>query len=369
MSTSSSRITASDHGAKLVLGGALMLAYTVLLLVVRLHSRWPWNSSLRREDFLLLGATVASIGYTAAICISINHGLGQHIDLIAISEQQKIKTALLVSCVFFFVAEGLAIVSYGMFIQSLAADRTHRLASTLGHGCATVWSLAGAIAALVATAERIPPSVSQQDYLEAQWTTPLTHEQKVTWITLGCIEAILLVLWFLLSSRMVWTAQMHWWRKLKASMWFSLGLILVGFITARLYYTPNQLFSSDFTFNALDLFVLLTIEMHLMIMNAAYPNLLAFLSKTGTGFMNTAQTGTTSGSHNANGRSESSRHHVKLRNDATSHATVVANRAQDATSVKSFNSQQIMISKSVMVRDDAGGGDRNESSSYRGTKD
>ncbi len=106
-----------------------------------------------------------------------------------------------------------------------------------------------------------------------------------------------------------------------------------------------------------------------MIMNAAYPNLLAFLSKTGTGFMNTAQTGTTSGSHNANGRSESSRHHVKLRNDATSHATVVANRAQDATSVKSFNSQQIMISKSVMVRDDAGEGDRNESSSYRGTKD
>ncbi|KAK1816361.1 hypothetical protein LTR12_009252 [Friedmanniomyces endolithicus] len=144
---------------------------------------------------------------------------------------------------------------------------------------------------------------------------------------------------------------------------------LVGFITARLYYTPNQLFSSDFTFNALDLFVLLTIEMHLMIMNAAYPNLLAFLSKTSTGFMNTAQTGTTSGSHNANGRSESSRHHVKLRNDATSHATVVANRAQDATSVKSFNSQQIMISKSVMVRDDAGEGDRNESSSYRGTKD
>ncbi|KAK0863263.1 hypothetical protein LTS02_006644 [Friedmanniomyces endolithicus] len=204
-------------------------------------------------------AHVASIGYTAAICISINHGLGQHIDQIAISEQQKIKTALLVSCVFFFVTEGLAIVSYGMFIQSLAADRTHRLASTLGHGCATAWSLAGAIAALVATAERIPLS-------------------KVTWITLGCIEAILLVLWFLLSSRMVWTAQMHWWRKLKASMWFSLGLILVGFITARLYYTPNQLFSSDFTFNALDLFVLLTIEMHLMIMNAAYPNLLAFLS-------------------------------------------------------------------------------------------
>ncbi len=45
-----------------------MLAYTVLLLVVRLHSRWPWNSSLRREDFLLLGATVA----TAVVLLSIS---------------------------------------------------------------------------------------------------------------------------------------------------------------------------------------------------------------------------------------------------------------------------------------------------------
>jgi len=63
MSSSSSRITASDHGAKLVLAVALMLAYTVLLLVVRLHSRWPWKSSLKREDFLLLGATVGTTDF------------------------------------------------------------------------------------------------------------------------------------------------------------------------------------------------------------------------------------------------------------------------------------------------------------------
>jgi len=144
---------------------------------------------------------------------------------------------------------------------------------------------------------------------------------------------------------------------------------LVGFITARLYYTPDHLLSSDFTFNALDLFILLTVKMHLMIMNAAYPNLLAFLSKTSTGFMNTAQTGSTSGSHNIQGRTESSRHHVKLRNDATSHTTVVANRTQDDTSVKSFNSQQIMIPKSVMVRHDAGEGEGSESGFYRESQD
>ncbi|KAK0247096.1 hypothetical protein LTS09_017765 [Friedmanniomyces endolithicus] len=149
---------------------------------------------------------------------------------------------------------------------------------------------------------------------------------------------------------------MHWCRKLKASLWFSLAIILVGFIMARLYYTPAHLFAADFTFTALDIFALLTIEMHLTIMNAAYPNLLAFLSKTSTGFMNTAQAGNTTGSHNAygDGRTESSRHHhhVKLRTDATCHSSVVAGGAHDAASVKSFNSQQIMISKSVIVRDD-----------------
>ncbi|KAK0828579.1 hypothetical protein LTR73_004888 [Friedmanniomyces endolithicus] len=295
----------------------------------------------------------ASVGNTAAICVSINHGLGQHIDQIALDEQHKIQTALLVSCVFFFLVEGLAVVSYGMFIQSLAADRTHRLASTVGHGIAAAWGLAGVIVASVAAAE----------------SAPLSKVTRVTQLTLGCIEVILLVSWFLLSSRMVWTAQVHWWRKLKASMWFGLGLILVGFIAARLYYTPKRLFSSDFTFNALDLFILLTVEMHLIIMNAAYPNLLAFLSKTSTGFMNTAQTGSTSGSHNIQGRTESSRHHVKVRNDATSHTTVVANRTQDATSVESFNSQQIMIPKSVMVRHDAGEGEGNESGFYRESQD
>ncbi|KAK0301889.1 hypothetical protein LTR01_009094 [Friedmanniomyces endolithicus] len=368
MSSSSSRITASDHGAKLVLAVALMLAYTVLLLVVRLHSRWPWKSSLKREDFLLLGATVASIGYTAAICISINHGLGQHIEQITLGKQQKIKRALLVSCVFFFLTEGLAIVSYGMFIQSLATDRPHRVASMMGHGFAAAWGLAGVIAALIATAVTTPLRVSLAARLKFHKSASLTHNQKATWISLGCIQAIILILWFLLSSRMIWSVQMHWWRKLKASMWFSLAIILVGFIIARLYYTPDHLFASDFTYNALDIFILLTVEMHLIIMNAAYPNLLAFLSKTSTGFMNTAQTGTTSGFHNAYGRTGSSRHHVKLRNDATSHASVVANRAQDATSVMSFNSQQIMISKSVMIRDDAGDGDGIELGVYRGAE-
>ncbi|TKA35359.1 hypothetical protein B0A54_13438 [Friedmanniomyces endolithicus] len=198
--------------------------------------------------------SVASVGNTAAICVSINHGLGQHIDQIALDEQHKIQTV---------------------------------------------------------------------DFS----------------------------------------------RHSTASMWFGLGLILVGFIAARLYYTPKRLFSSDFTFNALDLFILLTVEMHLIIMNAAYPNLLAFLSKTSTGFMNTAQTGSTSGSHNIQGRTESSCHHVKVRNDATSHTTIVANRTQDATSVESFNSQQIMIPKSVMVRHDAGEGEGNESGFYRESQD
>ncbi|KAK5743953.1 hypothetical protein LTR17_002291 [Elasticomyces elasticus] len=150
---------------------------------------------------------------------------------------------------------------------------------------------------------------------------------------------------------MIWTTQMQWWRKLNASLWFSLAIILDGFIIARLSYTPEHLFWLDFTFDAITFFIILTVELHIVIMNAAYPNLLSFLSKTSTGFMNTVPTVSTSGSHNANSQFQ----RIKLRNDPTSRISAMAKREEDGISMKSFNSQQIMISKSVTITDEQDG--------------
>lgn len=57
-----SRINANDHGGKLVLAVALMLAYTIIVYATRLQIKWPWKAgTFKSEDFLLLGAIVSDL--------------------------------------------------------------------------------------------------------------------------------------------------------------------------------------------------------------------------------------------------------------------------------------------------------------------
>ena len=167
---------------------------------------------------------------------------------------------------------------------------------------------------------------------------------------------------------MIWTLQLTIGRKLTTTLWFSVVLwyvhielsigqwltvtSLVAVILARLTYTPVDLFRPNFTFNTLDFFILLTIDMHLAIINAAYPNLLVFVSKTSTGFVNTApgisslnQSSTRSGNRNASSNQPA----LKLRNDEQSQTRTVARGNLDNISLESFDSQAIMVSKSVTV--------------------
>jgi hypothetical protein len=66
MSTSS-RITADDHGGKIILTAALMLAYTIVLAATNLPTKWSGNVKLAIEDYLLLAAIVRASHYTRKI--------------------------------------------------------------------------------------------------------------------------------------------------------------------------------------------------------------------------------------------------------------------------------------------------------------
>ena len=58
--SNTSRINADDHGGKLVLALALMLAYTIIVYATRLQIKWPWRAgTFKREDYFLLGAIVS----------------------------------------------------------------------------------------------------------------------------------------------------------------------------------------------------------------------------------------------------------------------------------------------------------------------
>lgn len=126
-------------------------------------------------------------------------------------------------------------------------------------------------------------------------------------------------------------------------------------IILRLVYTPTDLFRRDYTFNTIEFFIFLTVEMHLCIMNAAYPNLLVFVNKASTGFLNTAPR-QNSVTHSGSGSSKRWRNEsiaansLKLRDDPVAHLTNTAygGNSKDIM-MASHGSQSIMVQKSVTV--------------------
>lgn len=123
-------------------------------------------------------------------------------------------------------------------------------------------------------------------------------------------------------------------------------------IFARLATMPAHLFQADFPFNEFDFAIFLTIEMHLCVTNAAYRKLLSFLRKASTGFMST-----TPGIVGSRGTRSATDHHsaggppLRLRRDVQHRRTASVYRDKDGISLESFNSQTIIISRSVTVVD------------------
>ncbi|KAK3718634.1 hypothetical protein LTR37_004851, partial [Vermiconidia calcicola] len=206
MSPTFSRINSFDHGARLVLGAALMLIYTSISIGIRFLGRWPKDlRSFYPEDAALIAAAVTSVGYTASICIAVLHDFGQHENQISPSDVSSLQKALLTSFLLFFLTKGLANVSYSLFLQSLSINRERRIAVKAVYGVVAVLSLAGVIASAVAIAMKEPIS-------------------RITWIVIAAIEALALVILFLLNVRMMQIAQMSVRLKLTTTLWFSFVL-------------------------------------------------------------------------------------------------------------------------------------------------
>ena len=100
---------------------------------------------------------------------------------------------------------------------------------------------------------------------------------------------------------------------------------------------------------------MLVIDMHLALINAAYPNLLSFVSQTSTGFMNTAPGAfATAERSRTSGNREGSIGRLALRSNKDSRnrttATARVHGAEgDGISLDSFGSRAIIIHQSVTV--------------------
>jgi len=49
------------HGPAIIVAAGIMFGTTVIALTMRLHQRWPWTKLMRREDVMLVIATVSAL--------------------------------------------------------------------------------------------------------------------------------------------------------------------------------------------------------------------------------------------------------------------------------------------------------------------
>ncbi|KXT06650.1 hypothetical protein AC578_8505 [Pseudocercospora eumusae] len=256
------RITADDQGAKVILAAALMLAYSTISVANRLQTRWPWRQLYRREDSMLLLAWISSIAYTASVALAVQEGFGLKDNLVPEDNDYRINILLSVSFVLFFVTKGLGTASYSMFLENLAEeDLIHCIVVKAGHILSVAWI--------------VPAIVTTAIYATRQ-------ASKAAWIVFGAAHAIVLAVLFGSTTRMITAARLSCYRKCRAVLWFGLAPCLVGVIIIRLAHTPHGIFVPGFTQSAIQLIILMIIEMHFNLINAAYPNLLVFIDKTST---------------------------------------------------------------------------------------
>ncbi|KXT14408.1 hypothetical protein AC579_8364 [Pseudocercospora musae] len=256
------RITADDQGAKVILAAALMLAYSTISVAIRLQTRWPWRQLYRQEDTMLMLAWISSIAYTASVALAVQEGFGLKDNLVPEGNDYRINILLSVSFVLFFVTKGLGTASYSMFLESLTEeDSIHRTVVKAGHVLSVVWI--------------VPAIVTTAIYAARE-------DSKAAWIVFGATHAIVLAVLFGSTTRMITAARLSWHRKCRAVLWFGLAPCLVGVIIVRLAHTPHDVFVPGFTQSAIQLIIIMVIEMHFNLINAAYPNLLVFIDKTST---------------------------------------------------------------------------------------
>ena len=129
------RITKDEKGGKIVLAAGLMLAYTIISVIIRLHTKWPWTKLFRREDGVLLVATAVSVCHTTVLALAVSSGFGSRetIQNAQATHASSIERMLSVSFVLFFLIEGIGTISYGLFLSSLAEENSpHRKAMKIG---------------------------------------------------------------------------------------------------------------------------------------------------------------------------------------------------------------------------------------------
>ncbi|KAF6822258.1 integral membrane protein [Colletotrichum plurivorum] len=212
------------------------IIFIVVVMGIRLYARLGITKSFGADDVVMVAGTIATIGMSICVIISVTHGLGLIMADIPPLSWKPMLLSFWVSRVFYAVA--LMTVKIGLLLFYLRLDHRPRMrwavyglmALVIGMGIAHI---------IISIIECMPPSVfwtsAGNFQIFSQHCMPPATQQAF-WDAAGVIVVITDVCLWLCPMPMIWTLQLPTRQKIAVSAVFALGVVSVAAACTRFYY-------------------------------------------------------------------------------------------------------------------------------------
>lgn len=88
-------INDGDHGPRVLLVGAVLLAATILMVVIAGYNRWHAKTLFRLDSVLLLLGAMLNIVFFALSALMVHNGYGKHVEDLPSGQLEAIQKARL----------------------------------------------------------------------------------------------------------------------------------------------------------------------------------------------------------------------------------------------------------------------------------
>ncbi|KAM0723745.1 hypothetical protein Q7P37_000735 [Cladosporium fusiforme] len=278
-------INPDDHGAKVILCGALLISPVIMMSAIGIYNRIRAKTLLQVDSVLSLLGTILALVTYATFVHAKNLGFGRHTSVFDDSQLDAIRNTILSAIIMFFISQAFTTSAYNVMTKKTARSQRFIRNIEAFSGVIAVWALANAIVIAVSLAQEASPPVRMRPSLQFRSRSARLTESKYVFFIVSavasmCITAVQLAAFMWI----VWNTSARMPVKIRWSL--SLGLFvpaLTASIIMRLIITPTNLFTGDWTFTLVPTTLLFLIELFLSVMNLLAPSLPIFFDQTSTG--------------------------------------------------------------------------------------
>ncbi|KAF1851504.1 uncharacterized protein K460DRAFT_401525 [Cucurbitaria berberidis CBS 394.84] len=236
-------ITAQNHGTILVMVAWFLACLLALCTATRVISRCRSNRLPRlplSDDFIIVTASICSLGSTVIISTAVDSGLGKRECLVVAVDVDQVQMKIFISTILFVLALSISKCSILLYMYQVAENTLQRVAAVVIGIIVLLWSMA-VMAGIIFQCEMPKPWEI--------WTgkcIPLFP----FWVATTAVDIVIDIALFLLSACTVWSLRIEYCQKSLATVIFSLRSFLVAASIIRLLYLQRALSpSADPTFD------------------------------------------------------------------------------------------------------------------------